>query len=42
MFNAFYARYVPACAAPSVTPLPKADLLTLIQALVERAGATLQ
>jgi hypothetical protein len=42
MFNAFYARYVAACAALAITPLPQAELRALIEALVERAGATLQ
>jgi hypothetical protein len=42
IFNIFYARYVAACAALSVAPLSQAELLNLIETLVERAGATLQ
>jgi hypothetical protein len=42
MFNAFYARYVAACAALSVAPLSQIELRVLIEALVERGGATLQ
>lgn len=42
MLDAFYARYVAACAAWSIAPLSHAELRALIDTLIERAGATVQ
>jgi len=35
-------RYVAACAALKIVPLSHSDLLALIEALLERAGSTIQ
>jgi hypothetical protein len=41
MFDAFYTRYVEACDALSVVPLSRAELRTLIEALIERPTAVI-
>ena len=42
MFDAFYARYVAACAALAVAPLSAAELRSFIETLLERTDATVQ
>jgi hypothetical protein len=42
MFDAFYARYATACALLEIVPLSQSDLLALIEALLQRVGATIQ
>jgi hypothetical protein len=42
MFDAFYAQYVTACVALQIAALPQENLCALIEALIERVGATLQ
>jgi hypothetical protein len=42
MFDVFYKQYLAACGALAVAPLAQSELRALIEALVERVGATLQ
>jgi hypothetical protein len=42
MFDAFYTPYAAACDVLSVAPLSQSELCTLIETLLERAGATVQ
>jgi hypothetical protein len=42
MFNAFYKRYVAACAALNTDPLSRPALLALIRMLLERENETVQ